>query len=309
MGALKGALRIFITGAGGFVGRNLTEYLTQRHTVFAPSHSELELLDERAVQSFIRRRKIDVVVHCANIGGGRDTVGVTDVVYRNLRMFYNVVRNAAHVKKIIHCGSGAEYHLQKLPARVRETFFDTYVPEDDYGFSKYVMAKYILASRMPIIGARIFGLFGKYENYETKFISKAILRNLLSLPLTVVQNKFFDYLYIEDFVKIIDYMLTHRVRSDIYNVTSGRRIDLVTIAKKVNAVGTGHSKIRVVYKGLNHEYTGSNAKLLREVRRFAFTPFEQAVRELYAWYEAHLNELDLARVRSDENLKYLHVKK
>ena len=38
-----------------------------------------------------------------------DKDGMTDLVHVNLRMFFNIMKNASKVAKIINLGSGAEY--------------------------------------------------------------------------------------------------------------------------------------------------------------------------------------------------------
>ena len=47
-------MKIMITGGSGFIGRNLIEYLAKRHEVLAPTHKELELVDDDASE---RKRK------------------------------------------------------------------------------------------------------------------------------------------------------------------------------------------------------------------------------------------------------------
>ena len=61
-------LDVLVTGGRGFIGKNLLEQLPQDYNLIAPSHSELDLLDWSAVESFFKKNKIDVVVHCSNIG-------------------------------------------------------------------------------------------------------------------------------------------------------------------------------------------------------------------------------------------------
>ena len=84
---------VFITGGKGFIGRNLTEKLTALgYKVIAPSSSELNLLDEQAVDAFMRLEPVDLIVHAANKGGGRNTMEMRDVIGMNLRMFFNIGR-------------------------------------------------------------------------------------------------------------------------------------------------------------------------------------------------------------------------
>jgi nucleoside-diphosphate-sugar epimerase len=59
-------MNIFITGAHGFVGRNLTEYLTRttEHILLTPKSSELNLLDENAVDEYVSKHNIDYHPWC-----------------------------------------------------------------------------------------------------------------------------------------------------------------------------------------------------------------------------------------------------
>src|SRR4030042_4244329 len=139
---------ILITGGNGFIGKNLNEYLLQkRYKVFSPPHSKLELLDEQKVTSYLQKNKIDIVIHCANVGGSRNTVGIPDVVYKNLRMFFSIVKNIDTLEKVIHLGSGAVYDHSRKLIKVQGCYFDERIPSDDYGFAKYVCSKYIERSQ------------------------------------------------------------------------------------------------------------------------------------------------------------------
>lgn len=66
---------VFITGGHGFISRNLSEALERLgYRILVPSSSELNLLDEEAVDAFMCRQSVDVIVHAANKGGGRDAM-------------------------------------------------------------------------------------------------------------------------------------------------------------------------------------------------------------------------------------------
>lgn len=282
MGKIKKT--IFITGAGGFIGKNLVEKLKNKYNLIAPRHKDLDLLDEKAVDSFFKKNKIDVVINCAVIGGSRKEEHVDSSLSGNLRIFFNLLRNKNKYKKMIHLGSGAEYDKTKPIVKVKETELGKTIPKDEYGFFKYICSKYIEKEK-DIICIRIFGLFGKYEDYRYRFISNAIVNNLKGLPIIMNQNVFFDYVYIDDFIKIINYFINHEAKHKFYNSGTGNKMDILTIAKKINLISDKKSKIIVKNKGLNNEYTCDSRRLTNELSKFKFTLFDDALNELYTWYK------------------------
>jgi GDP-L-fucose synthase len=298
---------VFITGGRGFIGRNLTEALNREgYRVLDPSSSELNLLDEHAVDAFMRQQHVDFIIHAANKGGGRDTIEMTDVVHTNLRMFFNIVKHADSVEKIIHFGSGAEYGKHKPIVMVEEDDAGLILPLDDYGFYKSVCSRYIEHSGRNIINLRIFACYGKYEDYRFKFISNAIVKNLLGMPITIRQNVLFDYIYVDDLVKMVLWALTSETDRRVYNISSGVGVDLVTLAGIVNSVAERQSQILVESPGLNYEYTSSNSRILNEYF-FDFIPHSTAICMLYEYYVRNLDKFDLESVRGDAFIDNINV--
>lgn len=300
--------RILVTGAGGFAGRNLAEHLGGRKDlcrVFAARHADLDLLDEKAVGKYLGANEIDLVLHCATVGGTRKTgydAGAVDVAAVNIRMFLNLARCLNPGMRMINLGSGAEYDHRAYTPRMKEDAFDASVPADPYGFSKYAISKYIEKAEN-ITCLRIFGMYGKYEDYTFKFISNAIVKNLLGLPIVINQNVRFDYLYINDFVRLVEAFIGARPRSRHYNVTPSESADLVSLAGLINKVADKPVEVRVLNQGLNREYTGDNSRLLAEFPGFEFTSYERGIKELYSYYKSRLSELDLDKVKQDPYLK------
>lgn len=277
-------MNILITGANGFLGKHLQEYLAGRYTLFTPSHTELDLLDEIAVNKYFKTHKIDVVVHTALVGGSRKEEATKSALNQNLRMFLNIVRNKKYFKKMIHCGSGAEYDKRFPIKNVTEEDFDKRVPADEYGFAKYLCSKYIENSTN-IVCLRIFALFGKGEDYRYRFISNAMCRNIFELPITMNQNVYFDYIYVNDFIRIVEYFINHKAKHKFYNAGTGKRIDLKTFANKINEMADKKSKVLIKKTGLNKEYTCNNKRLVKELGNFKFTDFNDYMNELYLWYK------------------------
>ena len=296
-------MKILLTGATGFIGRSFTA--TQKRdksTILAPTRRELDLSKEYEVDRYINTHKPNIIIHAANKGGGRNTVGLEDIVHNNLRMFFNIAKQAPKVQKIIHLGSGAEYGKHKPIIMAQEEDALRAFPLDDYGFYKSVCSRYIeKADNM--INLRIFGCYGELEDYRYKFITNTIVKNLLNLPIIIDQNVFFDYIYIEDLLKMIKYFIFNDPKHKVYNATSGRKIDLITLTEMVNNVGKSRSEMHTTNPGLNNEYTSNNRRILNEMGGFTFTSHKQAIQNIYDYFESNLDKIDTQTIQEDKFLK------
>ena len=291
--------KVLITGGSGFIGRNLVECLGDRFKISAPSSAEVNLLDEHSVRDFLRREGFDVIVHAATTRSNRGLGAPPDMLDRNCRMFFNLARNQALFGKMLHFGSGAEYSRECLPARVAESYFDTRVPRDVYGFSKYICTKYAkLAGNIFVL--RLFGVFGRYEAWDVRFISNACARVVKGLPIAIRQNVAFDYLYIDELAKLTAWFIENEPRQKTYNVCRGRTYTLLELARMVAAVSGRDPEITVRNQGMGPEYSGDNTRMLNEMGGYKFREMEECVRELYEWYEAHAGQIDAERLRFDE---------
>ena len=298
-------MNIFITGSRGFIGTHLQEYLNDKYpeySLFTPSSDELNLVNEVDVDHYILDNKIDVIVHLANRGGGRDTADMKNITEYNLRIFFNLAKHEKNVKKIISFGSGAEYAKHKPIVDVTEEEYLLQQPCDEYGLYKCITSKYIEKSDK-MVQLRIFGCYGEYEDYRYKFISNAIVKNLLHLPIVINKNVYFDYIYVADLLKMIDWFIHNEAKEKIYNASRGTKIDLLSLAQYVNDASDFKSEIRLLNEGLNNEYTSNNSKILKEMGGFDFTAHQDAIVKMRQYFQENLDELDKEIIINDPYLK------
>lgn len=272
-------MKVLVTGSNGFVGKNLVQYLEAKklYKIHAPKRQELNLLDSAAVQAYLEKHRFDVVIHCAIT-----ILSLED----NLRMYYHIEHCSSLYGKMLNIGSGSEYDDAHYIPQMDESYFGKHLPSSNYGLSKYIIGKDIESNHRNIYNLRVFGIFGKFEDYRRRFISNNICRALCNLPISINQNMYFDYLYIIDFCRNIDLLLDKDLEHRSYNFCSGTRIDLLSIAQIIQQIEGNSLPIIVKQPGFKPEYTGNNDRICREVQEIAFTPMEQAVMELFDFYRS-----------------------
>lgn len=287
---------ILIVGANGFIGRNIIEDLenyTNNYKLIYSSSKDLDASNERDVKKALFNENIDVVLHSGvynpRIGKNKDA---NKEIEKNLRMFFNFERYQEYYGKMIYLGSGAEFDKRNNISLVKEDSFINNIPIDDYGFYKYIINKSIKESRN-IINLRVFGLFGKYENWKRTFISGACCKAIKGLPITIKQNVLFDYLYISDFIKILKFFIDNEVIHKDYNIVSNEKTDLISIANYIKKISNKDIPIYVCYDDFGNEYTADNNRLINEIGEFKFRSLEDSISNLYNWYQINEELIDI----------------
>ena len=141
------------------------------------------------------------------------------------------------------------------------------------------------------------------ENYRYKFITNAVVKNLLHLPIAINQNVFFDYMYVDDLLNVVEFYIENDARHKIYNASSGTKIDLLGLAALVNEASDFKSEIIVLNKGLNNEYTSDNSLLKSEMKdKFKLTPHSEAIGKIYKYFKQNFTSLDLDTIKKDPYL-------
>jgi GDP-L-fucose synthase len=294
-------MNILLTGGTGFIGRNLDEGLKDEYKIFVPRHSDLEVTDTDAVRKYIIKNKIKVVIHTAVRGG--------DLVLGNtLRMFLSIYNNLDLLDKFINFGSGAEYAKTRDLKKVKETELGKFIPQDNYGLGKLICSK-LSKDNKKITTLLPFGIFGPGEDYRFKFIANSIVKNLLGLPIKIKQDVIFDYLYIKDLILIMKFFLKNQKISGDFNISTTESINLSQIAKLINKNSKIPSKVTVVNKNLNFQYTGNNKKLLKTIPYLKITSYEDSIKDFYNFYKQNIETLDKDAIIRDDYFKKSKVKK
>lgn len=284
-------MNILLTGSGGFIGRNLKEYLQDKYTLLCPRSFELDLTNDAAVRKYFSGNCIDFIIHCATIGGARGIQDKETTIDDNLSMVNNLLKYKRDGVRVILFGSGAMYDKSRNLHKVKETEIGKFLPYDLYGQSKVKIAK-IASGRDDILCLNIFACYG-YNEKETRFPSYAINQVIKGEDIIINQNVVFDYLFVEDMQRIVEYFIMHKPSNRIINITPDESISLFEIANIVKTVSGSNVMVKIDNPVMNNEYTGDNSLLLEEIPDFKFTSMHDGLFKLYNY----IKTLSLETVR------------
>lgn len=171
-------IRVLLTGGSGMVGRNLLEHpAIDEFDVIAPPSNELNLLDNRAVELYLREHQPDLVIHAAGRVGGIQANMRAPVRFLmdNLDMGRNIVWAAhqAGVKRLLNLGSSCMYPRNHNEPLTEEMVLKGELEPTNEG---YALAKVVTARLCDYIAREDAGfqyktlipcnLYGRHDKFD-----------------------------------------------------------------------------------------------------------------------------------------------
>lgn len=290
---------ILITGAGpnGITGTRLKEILQDRYDILSPSSKELNLIETKEVDRYFQAHDIDYIVHSAVVSPsrGHDSSKEEKEVEDNLRMFFNLARHKSEVKKIFYFGSGAEFDKTLSIENFKEDDYYTRLPQDKYGFIKYVLNNIAIKSDN-IYNLRLFGTINPNEPYSRNVISNLCAKAALGLPLNLRRDCIFSFVDIDDVANFIDYGINHELKFHDYNMSVGI-FRLSEIAEMINRYFCNtENTVQFQEEGLNKEYSASNKRLIAEFNNL--TPILTSLKKVFDHMNDIKENIDIAMIDS-----------
>jgi nucleoside-diphosphate-sugar epimerase len=249
-------MRILLTGATGFLGSHIADFLCQngfdllltRRTTskldkciaFAKDVNWILTDDEKWIAKAIEF-KPEIIIHAAWNGVENSKRDNWEVQLSNIGFLYQLLKIAkeANVKKIIALGSQAEYG--QFNEKVTEEY--SVNPVSSYGFVKLACLEYLKSfcndHSIQWYWLRIFSILGKNDNpgwLIPSVITK--LNNNETIDLTL-GDQCYDYMYVTDFCdRLLKVICSSENNSGIYNVCTGRATKikelLIAVANKID---------------------------------------------------------------------------
>jgi GDP-L-fucose synthase len=255
-------MRILITGGNGDIARVINKNLSSiDYTITNVSRSELDVLNELEIEKYLKLYQFDILVHTAILGGRRTKEENEDITHKNLLMFENMLKFSDKFKMIINFDSAAIYVRNTDILNRREQDIYT-IPTDYYGLSKYLIYQRSLQYNN-VYNLRIFNIFHSSEEPE-RFIKSCFIAKKNNTSVTIFNDKYFDFVYEDDFVKIVKYYFDNINSQEnlekTINICYEEKYKLSDIAKIIMGPHNDE-KIDILSTLSDKNYSGDNAKL------------------------------------------------
>ena len=267
-------MRILITGANGFIGRNLAAALTE-YEVTKLTRQTVDLTNREAVNEFFKGKSFDVILHCAMVGGRRYKNDGPEVLYKNLAMFYNLLAHQDKFGKLVNFGSGAE--LDKHNDINKDSYFKDAYPLDHYGMAKNIICR-LIENEDKCFSVRLFNVFGADEE-SARFIRANIQRYIDREPIIIHQDKMMDFFYIDDLITLVKFYINKSHIPEEINAVYKDKYTLSGIATMVNNLSDYKVDVIVEQEGLSKHYVGKNTRL--DLLKLPLKELQQGILETY----------------------------
>lgn len=250
---LKGK-RVFVAGHRGMVGSALVRRLDREGVeILTVARSEVDLLDQAAVNRWFAAKRPQVVFHAAAKVGGivANNTLRAEFIYENLLIATNVI-HAAHVhgvEKLLFLGSSCIYpKLAPQPLREDSLLTDTLEPTNEpYAIAKIAGVKMAEAYRdqygSDFISIMPTNLYGAGDNYHPEYshVVAALIRRfheakVSGAPEVVVWGTGTprrEFLYVDDMADASVHLMKNYSEGGLINVGTGEDISIADFARVV----------------------------------------------------------------------------
>lgn len=141
----KNEKRILITGSSGLLGKSLIK--KSNYKIFKPSRKKLNLFNLNNIKKYIKKNKINFVIHCAaKVGGIQDNINnQLDYLIENLNINKNIIMAsyASGIRDFINISSSCIYP-KNIKNKITENlmFKGDFEPTNEgYAVSKFISIK------------------------------------------------------------------------------------------------------------------------------------------------------------------------
>ena len=311
-------MKIFLTGAAGFIGFSLSlELLKKKYTVYAIDNldnyyslklkkkrlsilkkyknfnfKKLDISNKKVLGDYLKTKNFDVIFHLAAQAGVRySVINPKKYIKTNLKGFRNILNlfKNKNFKTLFYASSSSVYGDTKL-FPLKENF--KLNPKNLYAKTKIQNEKdakqFKNTYKKNIVGLRFFTVYGEWGRPDMMILKLlSYMKKDKTFELNNSGDHYRDFTYIKDVIKILIKISNIKFfKYDVYNICSSRPIFIKNVINEFKNF-TNFKLIKNVKKNKLDVYKtfGDNSRLRKLVNVNRYTVFKKGLFNTIKWYK------------------------
>ncbi len=302
--------RVWVAGHRGMAAAAIARRLASEHCeIVTAARSELDLLRQADVHTWLAEQKIDAVFLAAATVGGimANTTRPAEFLYENLVIETNVIHAAkcAGVKKLLFLGSSCIYpRMAEQPMKEEALLTGALEPTNEwYAIAKIAGIKLCAAYRrqygcdfVSVMPTNLYGPGDRYDAENGHVVAALIMKihaarmaNSPAVELWGSGTPTREFLFTEDLADACVFVMKNYSEELFLNVGTGREMTILELAESIARVAG--------WKGaftFDRSKPDGMPRKVMDVSRLqglgwsAQTPFDDGIRQAYDWYVARV---------------------
>lgn len=306
--------KIYIAGHKGMVGSAIWRKLKEKgyNNLIGKKSNELDLRNQKEVQTFFINEKPEIVIDAAAVVGG--IMANNDHPYpflmENIQIQNNLIDSALNhdVSKFIFLGSSCIYpKLAQQPLKEEYLLTGSLEPTNEaYAIAKITGVKACEAIRKQFkkdfISLMPTNLYGPNDNFDlfTSHVLPAMIRKFHdakinsqeSVELWGTGKPMREFLHVDDLADAVVFSMENNLDEHLYNVGTGKDITIMTLAQLIKEI--------IGYEGniiWNSDKPDGTPRKLLDVNKLKQNGWEASVdlgsgiKETYEWFLQNISSI------------------
>lgn len=238
-------MRIFVTGASGFVGTRLLPRLAAAGHDAIGADREIDVTDLEAIRKALEIARPDAVIHLAAMSSVAQSIREPDLCHRlnvgGTKNLLRAVESAVPSARVLLIGSADQYSPSSAPSRPLDESAPQN-PRSPYARSKTEAEALGVAAMqrgLDVVRVRAFNHTGAGQSDQ--FVVSSFARQVAAIrlgqqePVMRVGNleSVRDFLHVDDVLRAYLALVDPSVPADVYNVASGRSTSIQEILDRL----------------------------------------------------------------------------